>query len=54
MRFIFRTGDTHKPHIKRMIAARERAIAAGMRLLTEDEILEEARERRGQHGGKEK
>lgn len=44
MKFNFRTGDTHKPHIKRMIAARERAIAAGMRLLTEDEILGEARE----------
>ena len=42
-----RSDLAHKSHIKRMIAARERAIAAGMRLLTEDEILEEVRKQRG-------
>lgn len=33
---------------KRLVALRTKAIAAGMRLLTEDEVLEEVRRRRGE------
>jgi hypothetical protein len=33
---------------KRLVALRAKAIAAGMRLLTEDEVLEEVKRRRGE------
>jgi len=33
---------------KRLVALRRKAIASGLRLLTEDEILEEVKQRRGE------
>jgi hypothetical protein len=39
---------------RKLLDLRNRAIAAGIRLLTEDEVLEEVRRRRGEIEGDEK